>query len=362
MKKILFLFGMLLASGFCFAQSNIANVNQSNDSQTATINQDGFRNRSYTNQSNLLNVAEVTQENHNTKSYTDGDGNVFYFDNLAETNQSGQRNEAVIDQVADGTVAQSNTIGTLHAIVNQSGNDNKSLQVQGPNGQQGISYAEIGQSGNRNFASQHQLRYANTARLFQSGSDNTGMQAQDATILEEEEGSANNAYLEQSGNGNTATQDQDGWSNTATAYQSGNNNSLVQLQRDYSWMSIAYANQSGSWNQATQDQMGLLNYGKIEQASDVNKATQTQLVTGVRRPGIDYTPYNKAEIYQWGGNYNEAIQEQTSPGNNLIMNEAIIWQNGAANFASQVQNGADNHSAISQAGNWNHADIIQNNP
>jgi hypothetical protein len=353
MKKLSFILGAIVLSlGVAFAQSNVSIITESGNGQKATVGQDGILNVSHINQATLENTAFVTQINHNA-----------LYNTLSDIDQSGKNNLSKVEQTSNGTLTGANAIGTLKALVNQSGDRNEALQVQGPHNQQGISKAEIYQSGNDNYASQHQLKYGNQARIEQAGSGNTAEQAQDALLLPDEDGSYQTALINQSGNYNTATQKQDGWANDAQAYQSGSHNTSTQVQADYSWKSIAFISQSGDFNSATQTQLGSLNSARIEQASSWNTAIQNQASSpSLRRTGVNYDPYNNAEIYQWGGDGNYAEQNQITTGGDIVLNNALIWQNGASNHALQTQTGGDNYSSISQAGNGNNAVVTQVKP
>lgn len=349
MKKLSFILAMVLFSlGVSFGQSNIANVTESGIKQDAKITQTGILNKSYVDQSNEKNSVLVTQINN------DAD-----FNTLLNANQSGKRNEGTVYQnsyAGTGTVAAA--IGTLEARLTQSGNDNDALQYQGPsNYKQGKAFAEIIQGGNDNFASQHQLNYGNEARINQIGSGNTAMQSQDAWLLPDLEASFNIASITQPGNDNTAKQQQDGHANLATAYQSGNGNLSTQTQKDFSWKSIADVIQYGSDNEATQTQLGNTNLAKIRQESNRNEATQTQTSDDKRTPG--YAPLNNAEIVQWGDIKNVATQTQESLGLSMVVNEAIIWQDGSKNYATQIQTGGDNYSKIYQTGEGHIAEVTQ---
>jgi len=348
MKKLSFILAtLLLSSGASFAQSNVANITESGSEQTATIDQDGILNKSYVIQSNKENTANVQQSNFNV-----------LYNTLSDVNQSGEKNLATVKQISNGTLTGANAIGTLKALVNQYGNRNEALQEQGPHTQQGISSTEIIQGGNDNFASQHQLKYGNDAKINQSGSNNNAQQAQDATLLPDEDGSFNTALIDQSGNNNTAIQTQNGWANTVKALQSGSGNTSIQDQQDYSWKSVASVYQSGNANEAYQTQLQSLNTANINQYSDLNKATQNQ-TSGDRRTGVNYDPLNQAEISQWGSFGNIAEQTQTTLGGDRILNDAIIWQNGAENEATQTQLGGDNYSRIDQLGIGNNAVVTQ---
>jgi len=358
MKKLSLIFFVLaLAAGVTFAQTNnIGLVTQSDLSQTATIDQQGISNKSVVTQSNEANTVDIKQINSEVTGYmTD-----------AEVYQSGKRNLATIVQISglEGTIP--NAEGTLKVFVNQYGDDNEALQHQGPSSQQGKSYAEIIQGGNGNYASQNQLRYANDARINQAGSNNIAMQAQDAVILPEEEGSANKAVISQSGDWNQSTQTQDGWANDVSTDQSGSFNKSTQYQQDYSFKSIASVNQSGDWNTAGQTQLGYLNKATIGQQSYGNTATQNQTAPALRRES-GYDPLNEAEISQYGDSYNVAIQNQTfsdeladNGKSTAVKNMASITQNGYGNNADQTQTGNDNLSSILQAGNFNVAHVTQN--
>jgi hypothetical protein len=171
-----------------------------------------------------------------------------------------------------------------------------------------------------------------------------------------EEGSANYASITQSGNNNTSEQEQNGWSNDIVAVQSGNGNTASQTQLNSSWVSSSSVMQSGNNNSAYQASLGNLNNALIEQYSNGNRASQRQLSGDATPDG--YPALNNAEIYQWGGNGNEAIQNQINEAGN-VSNHAIIWQNGANNIATQGQWGGFNSSTISQTGNGHVANLTQ---
>ena len=350
MKKVSLVFVVLaLAAGVTFAQTNnIGLVTQSDLSQKATIDQQGSLNKSVVNQSNEGNTVDIKQTNSKAPGY----------DTYSEANQTGKRNLATIVQISNGTLVGDTYEGTLKALVTQSGNDNVAKQLQGGHNQQGRSLAEIIQGGSNNDAFQNQVKYGNEAKINQSGNWNTAKQAQDIKLPEGEEGSYNTALIDQAGSGNLATQEQDGWANDAKAFQSGSFNTSIQEQ-SLAWKSDAYVSQSGNNNNANQTQVGRLNSARIEQASSWNKATQTQTASGAGRAGVDYTPFNKAEVYQWGGDGNIAEQIQVSPAGAAIMNHGIISQNGSLNEVYQTQTAGDNYSTVTQSGTGNIANVTQ---
>lgn len=359
MKKLSLVFVILSISlGLSFAQTHISTVVESGVNQNAIITQTGPGDiTSNVNQSNANNLATVTQINPNL---------LVANDILSDLIQSGTDNKATVTQNHNGNLASG--AGLIQSLVNQSGSFNEAVQQQGPHGQQGTTYAEILQSGNWNNASQNQLKYGNDARINQSGNGNTGMQAQDAILLDDFEGSYNTAILNQSGNGNYAEQTQNGWANDVQAYQSGSGNRSVQTQ-SLSWVSDAFVSQSGNNNLATQIQKGSgvaingrLNSARIEQASSYNQATQTQTSDGSRASAV-YDPLNDAQIYQMGGDGNVATQTQTIPVGTFdgatAANVGIIWQNGDHLTATQTQTGGYNYGTVNQTGSYNTATVVQ---
>ena len=349
MKKLTFLFAVILVSGLTMAQTNLSQISQTDQSQTAVVDQQGGYTNSFIIQSNQGNNATVTQ----IKTSEDPTDVIF-----STINQSGKRNQATVIQNHNRGGAYPGAGGLIEATIGQSGNDNNATQIQGPHSQIGSSYANIMQSGNSNEAYQIQVRYGNTAYLTQSGSNNTGRQAQDTQLPDDATGSVNSATLTQSGNWNTGEQVQNGWSNEAYLEQSGNHNTAYQTQT--SWQSEVIAIQSGNNNLSEQTQIGNLNSAITVQNSSDNTASQTQDGGNVRRSGNpDYSPFNVAAIYQSGGNDNVAHQMQTSIGGDVDANYAATWQEGADNFASQTQAGGFNYSAISQMGNSNSATVTQ---
>lgn len=352
MKKLSFLFAMVFAVSMAMGQntSNTSEIVEEGVNQEATVDQQGVGdNTSLVTQQNANNVATVIQIN----PVFDGSGEDD--DNLSTVLQTGKNNTATVSQTNDhGSGDYAGPGGVLEAYVEQSGDGNDAEQIQGPANQMGTSMASIVQGGNNNLAFQHQLKYSNQAFIDQSGNGNVAMQAQDTELPEE--GSANYASITQSGNNNTSEQEQNGWSNDIVAVQSGNGNTASQTQLNSSWVSSSSVMQSGNNNSAYQASLGNLNNALIEQYSNGNRASQRQLSGDATPDG--YPALNNAEIYQWGGNGNEAIQNQINEAGN-VSNHAIIWQNGANNIATQGQWGGFNSSTISQTGNGHVANLTQ---
>lgn len=327
MKKLVFLFAMVLAASVAMAQQNKSEIVQASEDNTATVNQE----------------AETDEPLNGTYSWV---------------NQQGSKNTANVDQRHTGDL--SNRTGNLDAYIDQVGNSNEATQLQGPHSQQGATYAKIWQGGNYNTAFQNQVKYGNSAEIYQGGSGNTARQAQDINLSLYAEGSFNMAYINQSGDENTAEQHQDGWSNDAWIYQSGSGNTATQNQ--VSWVSDAYINQSGDGNTAAQDQSGNLNSADITQSASESEATQTQVSSGARASAV-YDPLNDAVIIQMTGTGNVATQMQTMPSGvatDILPNYAYASQDGSSLTVSQIQTGGNNWSSAVQSGSGHNATLTQN--
>ena len=351
MKKLIFLFTMVLAVSMAMAQTNnTSEISQSGVKQTATVDQQGMGdNTSYVTQSNANNIATISQVNPII------DGSLDTDDILSTVTQTGANNNATVSQIHDNNTVHALSGGLLEARILQTGNNNDAEQIQGSDYRMGESLATIEQSGNRNYAFQHQIKFGNIADINQSGNGNKAWQAQDIDLPEE--GSKNKASIVQSGNNNESQQLQNGWRNNVEAIQSGSNNTSLQFQEDRSWKSKSFVYQEGNNNLAKQSSVGFLNNATIEQYSSGNTAKQVQTSGGTTYQ--DVSSLNDAEIYQWGSNGNIAVQNQYNEEGSLA-NKAFIEQNGKNNFAKQDQLGGFNSSMIWQTGNGNIANVMQN--
>jgi hypothetical protein len=353
MKKfIVFLGAVTIVFAMVNAQNNVSNIYQTGNNQDAIVSQAGGDNESNVNQEGKRNTALVSQQNMMLKANNTVLSNVV---------QTGNDNESFVTQIHNGNTG-GNAEGPIEVYVEQSGNKNSATQVQGPHNQLGNLYAEILQSGNHNTAEQYQVKYKNVAKIDQSGNNNVAKQAQDTKLPDDIPGSSNNATINQSGNSNTALQEQHGWDAIANATQTGDKNLSIQNQGVNglsAWVNRADVVQDGDNNKAFQNQNGNLNYATINQSANSSTAVQNQTSSSVKRPGVNYTPYNKAEIYQSGGKGNLAVQDQDSPGGDIEMNYAIIVQDGSNNKAYQNQTDYNNDSYIFQIGYKNFAENNQ---
>ena len=154
----LFVASLLVSTGASFAQfNNTAIVTETGKDHIALIQQVGIQNESNVIQSNKKNKAIVTQTNQNVLNST-----------YSEVKQSGEENLATVSQVGTSSLTGLGT-GELKALVDQTGNRNEALQVQGSHEKQGQAFAQILQSGNDNYAAQYQVKYGNHAIINQSG-------------------------------------------------------------------------------------------------------------------------------------------------------------------------------------------------
>src|SRR5690554_2974360 len=142
MKKLVFLFAMVFAGSLVFAQ-NTSTINQSGQRQNADVEQAGDLNTSNVQQLNRDNDAYVRQANANLHEPNANLSNIY---------QDGRDNEADVEQTHTGDLAA--RAGVMEAAITQVGNDNKAGQRQGPHGQMGVTDATILQNGNGNEAYQ----------------------------------------------------------------------------------------------------------------------------------------------------------------------------------------------------------------
>ena len=162
MKKLVILFAMVFAVSAAMAQSNTSTITQADATQTATVGQQGGDNESVVTQSNSLNTATVTQVNYQYEPGVD----------LVKSTvlQSGVENTATVEQTHSRGGSHPGNGGLIEAYVDQTGDYNTSMQIQGPNNQMGNGYAEVLQSGDDNDAYQIQVRQGNDAYINQVGS------------------------------------------------------------------------------------------------------------------------------------------------------------------------------------------------
>ena len=355
MKKLIFLFTMVLAVTMAMAQANVAEVDQIGDRNEGIIKQAG-----------LENNAVITQ----------------YGTNTSIINQIGEKNMATVQQGAEGKVVTNKDSQSWRhgAFIDQVGNQNEALikEWQGDGTYQSggsDNGARIEQTGNKNIASQEisnsHVKTSNWdrmgAHIKQLGDENFAKQEVfrsfgthgSGGILIDQKGSKNQARqyviggrsnvteISQIGNNNRYSgfkntffvdllgwsfkpvgeefsQFQRGESNEVRLNIVGNNNVTAQYQEGDVWgrsYNIANINIVGNSNEVGQVQLGTNNKANIEIIGDSN-------IAGIQQSGED--------------------------------NIAKILQNGDCNVGLITSTGVGHNGAIHQTGNMNHATITQN--
>jgi len=298
---------VMLSGGLVFGQGNYSKISQSNDGNSAEINQTGVLNQvgdpSNTSeggvvQSGLSNDITITQS---------GDFNKVsqFRPEKGVTNaviQNGESNSAIIEQMNGGQIVGLRTYA-YHPGLEQQGNSNHAEIYQ--SGGSGNQVGELFQHGESNQAYINQVGEENYANLHQRGN-----------------GQENLSVIQQDGTGNDA----------GDVAVNGNNNTTAVIQG----FSVILPTKSSGLEGNSESPFG---------SSDNNQATQWINGTG-----------NESAIFQGGIGDNQAFQHLPSTyygtGNWLI-----ITQEGAGNNASQYIGGNGNNSLILQSGPSNDASV-----
>ena len=386
MKKLVFLFAMVLAISVAMAQTT---------ANTAETEQDGNQNKVLVKQIGDLNEAESHQYGDENKASVvqTGDENIGIADQLngnkndASVLQDGNTNEGYIAQgmLEDfyGYTSSTMTAHRNNASLNQVGNGNLGDVVQvgndnstdidqvGDNNDaysyQGWAYGFWGET----YATSHLSSYSSVVDISQLGNGNYG------------------AVWQYGGNNNEANISQDGNTNTASVAQG-----FIYTDGAYDFTYPVYNTKD---NFVSIDQLGDDNVGKVFQLGDGNsfKLNQTGVgnIVGYNpsastltekrnayfaqdgnnnrfaglvlntsntpsfRAGLDAEQYNGAtlshESYQ-KGDYNDIGLRQGQDDLGLIQqdgigNEALLWQQGAdQNTATMLQFGNNNTAGVVQ--------------
>lgn len=298
MKKLIFLFTMVLAIGMTMAQ-NKANLTQTGENQEAIINQAG------------LNTAKVTQ-------FTDNKGV-----QKSTVIQSGERNVVVVEQnqTGGGGNSPANT-----AFIQQIGNDNYGNQYEKAPGYNSGQKVEARQIGNSNDVRQS-IFSGYTESLFASQTGNENDAIQEATG-----GGHNHANISQLGNLNWAKQE-----------INGNNNG-------YSGADILIE-QNGASNKARQlftgNGQSHKNNGNIYQVGDGNDAFQEGSGRDLNLRLLQNGDNNKSTQKSWGiANVSWLNQEGDDNTSKIIQegdeNSSKLYQSGIAGKVDVLQNGNKN--------------------
>ena len=341
MKKLSFLFAMLLGVSFAMAQ---------NSGNVATIDQFGS------------NIAEIEQSGSNNMGDIDqGTSGTPVTNNKVPSSAGDWKGGAFIDQIGDGNDAAINMHdgGNNGSSVYQYGNDNKGYQDIGTSQSIGTSWdlmgVDLDQLGNNNWATQTTVASFGSAgvkRMFvlQDGDKNVADQLSVG-------GYSNNQNITQIGNNNNNpaesgnafdvsattlanplalswahkpagdfTQYANQMRGTSHMYIEGDNNNTYQYQ-EYSVWSKSGENDAmmdiyGSENNVVQGQLGEYNSSDIDIDGDGNVVTSSQLGDS-----------NIVDVDLIGGSNNCVVGiEQVGDGHS-----ATVFQSGASNFAKIIQ-------------------------
>jgi len=315
MKKIfIVLFAMQFWASFLWAQ-NVSTTNQTGDYNEATIQQVGS------------NTSTVTQTSISPGSVGKA--------NEATVNQSGQGNSSTLTQDRSGGQQTHRT----KATITQTGDNNNTTVLQDGH-YQGSNTVIVTQSGISggvgNIADVHQQGYGNNWTINQTGDDNKAYQYATSTVH----------------SGTTNLIEQDGLSNTAYQYTSGSDAMRAEIHQ--------VTGVSGNF--AEQRQAGLKAQAFIYQYSNDNQAYQEQYHGSYKFNGV-YARQHLAEITQTGGDGNYAQQYQDENIADVwanSRNESTIYQEGAINSSTVLQYDGLNLGNVSQIGDNNLGNITQN--
>ena len=366
MKKLIFLFTMVLAVTMAMAQANVAEVDQIGDRNEGNVKQTGLENKAVITQygTNTSIINQLGEKNDATveqgeegKVVTNKDTQSWRYG--AFIDQVGNENEALIKEwQGDGTYQSGGS--SNGARIEQTGNNNKAFQ-EISNSQVKTSNwdrmgAHIKQLGNENFAKQEVFRSFGThgtggILIDQQGGKNQARQyviGGRSNVTEITQIGNNNGYIGFTNsiftdilnwsfkpNGESFSQFQRGENSELRLNIRGDNNITAQYQEGDVWgraYNIGNINIEGHSNQAGHAQLGNHNEADIKIEGDRNKAAVQQ-----------FGESNIAETFQSGG-----------------CNIAEILQNGESNEAFIHSTGNEHFGAIYQTGNMNEARITQN--
>ena len=360
MRKLIFIFTILLATSMAMAQTNVAVVEQIGNENEGEIVQTG-----------LDNKAEVTQ----------------YGTNTSIINQLGEKNNATVEQGEEGALRSVTNKDTQSwrygAFIDQVGNENEAkIKLWKGDGtyQSGGSSngARIEQDGDNNKAfqdiSNSQVKTANWdrmgAHIKQLGNENFAKQEVFRSFGTQGSGGI---IIDQQGLTNQARQYViGGRENVTEIYQIGNNNSyagstnadvadilsldwnLIPVGENFSQFqrgenSELRLNILGNDNITAQYQEGTVwgrtyNIANIDIEGSSNEAVQAQLGKDNKAVIDVYGDLNRAGVQQFGDD-----------------NEAEIFQTGDSNLGFIYSTGTGHSGIITQTGNMNEAIITQNN-
>jgi hypothetical protein len=348
MKKLSFLFAMVLAANVVMAQ-NTSNITQTGNTNDADVTQTGSNllNGSQTGNLNEATVTQISTTASNEALFEQGGG--IYEPNPGNSNdivisQNGASNYAKSREYHSGNKASITQIGNLD-IAKQwiwGGNGNTAIQSQtggnqnyseiAINGLNGVNDARTNQVGNKNIGSIGQgwsgrAHGSNTASISQIGDQNK-VDLSDYYAVGELGGYTIDLVglgVQQYGSGNVGRVTQDGYRNSAAIWQFGDANTGVLIQNTSNYGKAVLV-QIGSHNAASLTQ----SYGSD---ADIYQEGNSNTLKGAEGWNIMATSLNGStlELDQLGNGNTLGLQQTNGAS-------ATVMQDGMTNTSVIIQN------------------------
>lgn len=354
MKKLSILFAMVFALTFAMAQ-NTATTTQTGEDNTATTTQSGDLNTATVDQTGNTNFVNILSQGNSNTAVASQNGNEngdASKPNLGYIKQIGSSNQAYL---TEGLVGQS-TSNLADGFIDQSGDGNYAeLNISGDYHnftEHGITQINTGE-GPGNSAVITEAYYGNDMDVYQSGSGNR--------VTGEVNGSYSQFFVDQVGTGNTGS-----------VYIEGNNNGEPSWwTKSSSLRALNVLSQEGTDNDAEINQQGDFNTFVVTQEGVDNYAYSNQIGNGNATTIVQQgsaVDYNHAEVEQYGDD-NTAGVAQSADNNTAYIYQgwglAPLWDSkdvvGSSNTASIAQSGGEfNFAGIWSLGDENDVTVSQN--
>ncbi|WP_319228174.1 hypothetical protein [Draconibacterium orientale] len=322
MKKIVFLFAMVLIAGFVMAQTAVIDQTTVGDPNTSTqeavVSQTG---------SSLVKITQLTEK-----------AGPAEFNHKAEVKQSGGNdNTIIVKQVATGNISGTGT-NTTYAEQKGKKNSLKQTQISGDWTSGGMKFTSK-QVGESNVAEQFSKKTNGVFSISQDGKQNEAYQK----TTGEKTGNLI-ADIKQVGNKNIATQlfhGEDVRNAGAEILQTADGNEAKQ--------EFDLGSQGAFYGPGTNSSKAL-----IKQTDNNNYAYQKQVGQGSYQEIIQSGVSNEASMWSYG-NYNMAYAIQK--GSNAMLK--VTQKQDEAGIALEGELSKGNSVMISQDGNGSEANILQ---
>ena len=325
MKKLSFIFAMVLAAGTAMAQTAVINqksgISDPASEQTATITQTG------------LNTANIYQ---NTEKMNVPSTPVKFDHMAAATQSGGAGNSIVISQVAEGLIyGATGEKNEAEATQVGSSNSMNQTQISGDWTSGGMDFDSY-QEGTGNIGTQFGKKTSSDFDLFQNGEGNISYQGTTG-----EKTGVLAGDVKQIGEINNATQLFHGENVRyagAVIDQHGEEHTAVQ----------EFNGSTSMWNEAS--------HADIIQHGEDHEAYQSQVGMGSYQKAEQYGIDNHVIMYS-NGNFNKAFTIQDGTEGNIVIDQkqtdenaddiddgniAKVYQNGANSVAYVIQDGLEN--------------------